>query len=131
MARNDNKKIHLKGKQAKGIEALLTTDTIEKAAQKTCVTRKTLYRWLKEDFFVKELNQAKRQLVQQGILRLQRATKDAVKTLLEICKDKDAPASSRVSAAREILKNTLKSIELEEIENRLKALEEEYSKLEK
>jgi hypothetical protein len=131
MTLNDNKKTHLKGKQAKGIEALLTSDTIEKAAQKICVTRKTLYRWLKEDFFVKELNQAKRQLVQHGILRLQRATKDAVKTLLEICNDKKAPASSRVAASRVILKNTLKSIEFEDIENRLKSLEEDYSKLEK
>lgn len=131
MAQNDNKKTHLKGKQAKGIEALLTSDTIEKAAQKTCVTRKTLYRWLKDDFFLKELKQAKRQLVRHGIIRLQRATKDAVKTLLEVCKNKDAPASSRVSAAREILKNTLKSIELEEIEDRLRTLEENYSKFKK
>lgn len=131
MTLNSHEMSHLKGKQAKGIEALLTSDTIEKAAQKAGVTRKTLYRWMKKDIFVKELNQAKRQLVQHGILRLQRATKDAVKTLLEICKDKDAPASSRVSAAREILRNTLKSIELEEIESRLKVLEEDYNKLEK
>jgi hypothetical protein len=70
-------------------------------------------------------------LVQHGILRLQRAVKDAVKTLLEICNDKKAPASSRVSAARVILKNTLKAIELEEIEDRLKVLENDYNKLEK
>jgi hypothetical protein len=131
MIQNSDKKLHLKGKQAKGIQALLSADTIDKASELTGVTRNTLYRWLKDDFFIHELNQAKRKLVQHSILRLQRAVKDAVKTLLEVCNDKKAPASSRVSAAREIIRSTLKSIELEEIEDRLTTLEENYQKFEK
>jgi hypothetical protein len=131
MIQNSDKKLHLKGKQAKGIQALLSADTIDKAAELTGVTRNTLYRWLKDDFFVHVLNQAKRQLVQYSILKLQQAAKDAVKTLNDICKDTKASPAARVSAAREILNNTLKSIELEEIESRLKSLEENYNKLEK
>jgi len=90
------------------------------------VTRNTLYRWLKDDFFIHELNQSKRQLVQYSILKLQQAAKDAVKTLNDICKDKKASPAARVSAAREILNNTLKSIELEDIEERIKSLEKRY-----
>lgn len=126
MNKNSDKKLHLRGKQAKGIEALLTTDTIDQAAKNTGVTRNTMYRWLKEDFFLKELNQAKRQVVQHSILKLQKASQYAVKTLLEICRDKNATDSARVSAAREILNNTLKAIELEDIEERIKALENRY-----
>ena len=126
MTQSKDKKIHLTANKIKGIQAILTTDTMEKAAELTGVTRNTLYRWLKDDLFAKELNIAKRQMVKQGILKLQQATRDAVKTLLEICRDKDAPASSRVSAAKEILSNTLNAIELEEIQERLKALEQRH-----
>jgi len=129
MIQNRDKRLHLKGKQAKGIQALLSADTIDKAAELTGVTRNTLYRWLKDDFFVHELNQAKRQLVQHSILKLQQATKDAVKTLNDICNDKKASPAARVSAAREILNNTIKSIELEDIEERIKSLEKRYFRM--
>lgn len=125
---NKNRKLHLTTNQINGIQAILATDTMEKAAEKAGVTRNTLYRWVKEDLFARELNLARRQLVRYGVMKLQQATRDAVKTLLAICRDKDAPASSRVSAAKEILNNTLKSIELEDIEDRLNALEEKNLK---
>jgi len=57
-------------------------------------------------------------------LRLQQTCGDAARTLGEICRDKDATPASRVSAAKEILSSALKAMELEEIEDRLKLLEE-------
>ncbi len=128
MAQNKDKRLHLSANQIKGIQALLSSNTREKAAQKAGVTRNTMYRWLNDDLFLAELNKAKGQLIRHHLLTLQRATVDAVKTLTEICKDKKAPASARVAAAREILNNTLKSIELEDIEARIKAIEEQYIK---
>ncbi|MCP4368654.1 MAG: hypothetical protein GY797_11170, partial [Deltaproteobacteria bacterium] len=52
-----------------------------------------------------EYKKAKRQLVNRAILRLQQCCGDASRALAEVCRDKDAPASARVSAAREILGN--------------------------
>lgn len=43
--------------------------------------------------------------------------------LFAIAKDKKAPASARVSAARAIIEHTLKAFELADVEVRLKELE--------
>ena len=129
MNQNKDKRLHLTAKQLKAIQAILTADTMENAAEEAGVTRNTLYRWLRDDLFAQELNLAKRQIVRQGIMRLHQATRDAVKTLLEICRDVEAPASSRVAAAREILNNTLKSIELENIDDRTVFLSRRVKKL--
>lgn len=123
MAQNKDKPLHLTAKQIKGVDALLAADTVEQAAERAGVTRTTLYRWLRNEAFASELTKAKRRLVQQGILKLQRAVSDAVKVLVDISKDKDAPASSRVSAAREILTQALKGLELEDLKERVDALE--------
>lgn len=128
MTQNRDKKPQLTGKQLRGIQAILESDSMEAAAISAQVNRKTLYRWLENDLFKGELSRAKRLLINQGILKLQQGTSEAAATLIEICQDKDAPPSSRVAAAREILGNTLKSIELEDIEERLKALEEKHFK---
>lgn len=101
----------------------MTHDSIDKAAKSIGVTRNTLYRYMKDPLFDKELRAAKRQMVNRAIMRLQQSCGDATRALAQICRDKDAPASARVAAAREILGNALKAIEIEEIEDRLEALE--------
>lgn len=128
MSQNRYQTEHLTGKRLKGVKALLTTDSIEDAAKTAGVTRNTLYRWLKEEIFTKELSKAKRQMVQYSILKLQRSTKDAVQALSEICRDKDGTASARVAAAREILATSLKAIEIEELEARIEKLEQKIKK---
>lgn len=82
---------------------------------------------MKEPLFDKELKAAKCQLINRAILRLQQSCSDAAMTLSEICKDKEATAASRVSAAKEILSSALKAVELDDIETRLKSLEERLS----
>ena len=60
----------------------------------------------------------------QAVLTLQQASGSAVAALQEIVSDKDAPASSRVSAAKVVLETAIKVGKLEEIESRLARLEE-------
>ncbi len=119
----------LSSKQVRAIEALLACDTLGKACEVAKISRTTMYRYLKDPVFDKEFKTTKKQMVNRAILRLQQTCGDASRALAEICRDRDAPPSSRVSAAREIIHNTLKAIELEEIEDRLQSLEEKYSKL--
>jgi ACT domain-containing protein len=126
MEQNSTSKDILTGKKLKAIEALIACDTIDEACTVCGISRTTMYRYLKEPLFDKELKVAKRQLINRAILRLQQTCGDATRALAEICRDKKAPPSSRVSAAKEILSSALKSIELEEIEERIKNLEQRY-----
>ena len=128
MDQNKTKSAPLKGKQAKALEALVNYDTVEGACKAAGVSKSTMYRYLKDPDFNAELKTAKRQLVNRAVLRLQQTTGDAARALAEICRDKEVPASARVSAAREILSSSIKAIELEEIEARLKALEDKFLK---
>jgi len=114
----------LTGKKFKAIEALLACDTVDQACKACGISRTTMYRFLQEPEFDKEFKRAKRQLVSRAILRLQQACGDASRALAEICRNGEAPPSARVSAAREILSSTMKAIETEEIEERLKAIED-------
>jgi len=110
--------------QLKAVEALISYDTVADAALAAGLARDTLYRYLKNSVFDGELKKAKRIMVDQAVLSLQRSCKDAAAALADICKDKDSPPSARVSAAREILGQTMKALEVESIEERLKALED-------
>ena len=109
--------------QLKAVEALISYDTVAAAATACGLARDTIYRYLKDPLFDHELKKAKRTMVDQAVTSLQRSCKDAAAALAQICKDKDSPPSARVSAAREILSQTMKAIEIEGIEERLKSLE--------
>ena len=124
MTQNATPEAILKGKKLKAIEALIASDTVEKACRVVGITRSTMYRYQKDPLFGKELKAAKKQLVNRAILRLQQTCGDATRALAEICRNKEAPPSARVSAAREILTQTMKALEIEEFEHRIEKIEE-------
>jgi len=66
-------------------------------------------------------------MVDRAILSLQRSCRHAAAALAAICRDEEAPPSARVAAAREILSQTMKAIEIEGIEERLQALEQRFN----
>jgi hypothetical protein len=61
----------------------------------------------------------------QSLARLQQASSAAVSTLLKVMVDAGAPASARVRAAATVLDHTAKAIEIEDLEERLTAVEKE------
>lgn len=73
--------------------------------------------------FQKKYRAAKRQAVTQAVARLQQATTQAVDTLEAIMGDKDAPAGSRVTAAKTVLEMAVKAVELDDLAARIEALE--------
>ena len=113
MARDDHKTRRLTAKQGLAVQTILTAATMDEAAKEAGTTRSTLYRWLKDDLFFQELSRAKRRMIDHHLLRLQRTTGSAIDTLNEICRDKDAPASARVAAAKAVLDSVMKAIEIE------------------
>ncbi len=110
-------------KQAKALSALLSAPTLEKAAAACGQSESTLLRYLKNDDFKAEYQAARRELVSLAVTGLQRASHGAVGVLIAVADDKEAPSSSRVSAARTILDYSLRAIELEDLQGRVEALE--------
>ena len=114
----------LSRRAAQAIAALLTAQSIGEAARLSGVAERTLHRWLAADtHFQARYREARRAVVQQAVSQIQRATAKAVATLVAVMDDADAPASARVSAAKVVLEQALRGIELEDIEARVAALE--------
>jgi hypothetical protein len=111
-------------KKEAAIAALLTQRNIEEAARAAGIGRQTLIRWLKIPEFQADYREARRTAVFQSNARLQQASGAAASTLLKIMVDVNAPASSRVRAADSVLDRAKFAIEIEDIEERVKALEQ-------
>jgi len=117
-------------RKEQAISALLLHATLSEAAAALAVDESTLRRWLREDTaFQTAYRDARRAVVQQAITQVQRATGEAVETLRNIMQDAEAPASSRVVAARVVLDMSLHTIEIEDLEQRVAALEAQGSRL--
>jgi len=114
----------LSANQLKAIKAMIAHETVSDAAKGCNLARDTMYKYMRDPIFDHELKKAKRVLVNRAILSLQQSCSHAATALAAICRDEEAPPSARVSAAREILNQTMKAIEIEGIEERLQALEE-------
>jgi hypothetical protein len=90
------------------------------------IGERTLLRWLQEDrAFQAAYRTARRHVVQHAVAQVQQATRLAVDTLCHVMQDPEAPASARVSAAKTILETAVKGVELEELEARITALEQQ------
>ena len=107
----------------KAIVALIESGTIRDAAVKAGLSEPTLFRYLQDGDFQAAYREARRETVRKAIGTLQRAADEAVKTLRDVMKDKEAPASARVSAARTVIETSLKAVELEDLAARVEKLE--------
>jgi len=105
------------------IVALLNQPTFTLAAENAGISETTLWRWLQREDFKKAYKEARKQAVNQAIAHIQQISGEAVNTLREVMND-GAKETARVTAARAILELTLKAYEIEDIEERLEALEE-------
>jgi hypothetical protein len=110
-------------KQERAIIALLLHPTISEAAQAVGVSEVMLWRWLQVPAFQAQYRHARRQMGNQAIAQVQHVAGKAVTTLEAVMDSKTASPASRVSAARAVLELALKAVELEELDERLSALE--------
>ena len=110
-------------KQEEAIAALLTHRTIEEAAKACGIAPRTLLRWLKVPEFKAAYRAARREAVGQAIARVQQATGAAASTFIKLMVDANSPHAVRLRAAECIFSNSIKAIELEDIEARVAELE--------
>ena len=83
----------------------------------------TLRRWLQDKDFAERCRLARRQVLEQATALLQSAATDAVKALRAIVSSEDSPPSTRVLAARTILDMAYRSVEVDELSERLHSIE--------
>jgi DNA-binding MurR/RpiR family transcriptional regulator len=113
----------LTAKQELALIALLDCGEIKKAAATAGVNEATLWRWLQLSDFQSRYRAARRQLVETAIAQLQSDCTVAARVLREVAEDREAPASSRVAAARTILEQSIGAIELMDLQERVEMLE--------
>jgi hypothetical protein len=111
-------------KKEEVIAALLSQRSVEDAARAAGVAATTLSRWMKLPEFQDEYRLARRQAVSQSTARLQQASGAAVTTLLKVMLDKDSPPASKIRAAEMVIEQSLRGVELDDVEARLARLEQ-------
>ena len=117
-------------KKEEAVAALLVQRNLEDAARAGGISPKTLPRWMKEPEFDAAYRAARRAAFSQSIARLQQGSSAAATTLLKTMIDPNTPASVRVRAAECVMNQATKAIEIEDIEARVAALEQEHQKTE-
>ncbi len=113
----------LADRQQRAIPLILGAKDILAGCKKVGITRTTWYLWMKDPTFLEKYRQARRQNFDDAMSRLQMIAGVAVETLREVATDKNAPASSRVTASRGILDTIIKVVEVEELGERISTLE--------
>jgi hypothetical protein len=107
--------------QRRAISALLSERDNRSAAAKARIGERTLYKWLHDDTFQRELQQAQTALDGETSRRLTASTLAAVDVLVDALKD--AKVITKIRAADLLLTHRRQVRELDEIEQRISALE--------
>ena len=106
----------------RAVVALLTASSLEAAARECGVSRSTLFRWSREPDFAEALRQAGRQVLNGAVAQLQALARPAVECLRRNLSCRKP--GTEVQAARTVLEHATRSMELFELEDRVRQLEE-------
>lgn len=116
---------NLKTRQTRAIRALLEESSVKASARRAGVGESTLRRWLCEPGFNAALREARGRALESVLTSLQGLGELAAETLRSVMSDPNAHPGSRVKAAIGALSMLLKSKEVLETEDRLRAIEEQ------
>jgi len=115
-------KTELTARQRKLIPVLVTCATFTEACKKGKLNRTTLYEWLKEPAFRAEVERQREEVTQEAFGMLSQNLTKAVETLAGLLDDRDKRLKR--FAAKDVIEYFLKHRELEELEERVGAIEE-------
>ncbi len=120
---------NLSAKQHKTIACLLCNPTIAEAAEAAGVGERTIYAWLNEPAFSQAYRVARRAVVSQATAQLQQHVTVAVKELGHLVSGfGGVKPEIRLAAAKFVLEMAIKSVELDDVQERLSRLEEAICK---
>jgi hypothetical protein len=113
---------NLAHRQQFAISEILSSPSLEEARRRIDVSKGTFYGWMKEEAFQAELKRQREVLTEQTFERLKSGMTQAVDKLLELLHAKGQP-SIQLRAAQVLLSQSIKAIELQDLECRLDKLE--------
>lgn len=121
-SREQEPELALTTQQTKLMTALVCNPDMQAAADAVGVSRTTAYRWLRQPGFQEELRRQRDEGFAEAMATVKTGVKGAVDGLLGLLDVEDARLRRQV--CNDILGHALKVHELEDVERRLKALEE-------
>lgn len=114
----------LPAKQELALRAIISHPTLKEAALASGVSETTLWRYMQDAAFSRRLREVRRDAVNHAVIRLQRASSDAVTVLRDLMMKDDAPASARITAARTVLDYSIRVVEMDDLRGRIEELED-------
>ena len=114
--------IKLTARQSKAIPIIIDSASYTEAAQKAGISRKTLWQWLKDPQFAAELDRQRREVVSEAFGILSQSITKAVETLAKLL-DSEDERTKRLTA-NDIIGHILPHKEVDELENRITAIEQ-------
>ena len=115
---------NLTPRRQKAVEALLAGASCEAAARTARVDPRTLRRWKRAPDFCEALKQGQRAMFDEALGVLRASALSAARALREVVEDRTAAPPVRVGAARVLLEQSMRAVEVVELEKRLERLEE-------
>ena len=113
----------------RAIAALLTTSTVRDAARMIGLNEGTIWRYLRDPAFKRELRDLEDRAVAAAVASLSGLSGDAIATLREILDDPDASTTARVRASLGILRERRRIGELDDLAQRVAKLEAYFDRL--
>lgn len=113
----------LSKKQGDTLLALISSPSIREAAKKANVGEVTIYRFLNDDNFQRIYRRVRKFVVMEALAKVQTNLAQAVDVLVSILKDPDTSVGHKIATAKIMLEYSLKSVETEEIMERIEDIE--------
>jgi hypothetical protein len=111
------------------VESLLIEPTIERAAEVSGVSTRTIRRWLRENAdFIASYRAARRQIFEAAVGRLVSLCAKAVEQIEVILNDPQAPASVKLRTAQLVLEQ-VRAAQADDIEERLQQIEGQVERM--
>ena len=110
-------------KQEQVLLAQLAHPTHREAALAAGVSAATLWRYMRDEAFARRLREARRGIYSHALQRLQHSAGKAAKVLCDIAEDPNESGSVRTAAAREVLNQTRRALENDDLRTRVEAME--------
>lgn len=112
----------LNPKEQKFISGLMSEATVLKAAASAGISETTAYRWLKRPEIAEAYRAARTEALAHATARLKALSSQFVATLESVSGDENAPASSRIAAAKTGLEFAYRADMYEDIEAMMQEL---------
>jgi hypothetical protein len=117
----------LSRRQRCAIPHLLSAKTNQEGCEKAGISRKTLYKWLKNKDFCEELGAQREIIITEALERLKGSIAKAVLVLVSMLDTTESDGLKRL-LAKDVLEYALKVREQEDIISRIERLEKEVAR---